>query len=55
MPLSIKPVAVCIYGVPNISFVLSVLLTDLNSFSFPVEAVPFSALIVCGMLFGRIY
>ena len=47
------PVAVCIYGVPYISFIFSFLQVDLNS--FPVKAVPLSVLITCGMPFSKIY
>ena len=53
MPLSTEPDAVCINGVSFISFMFSVLHTDLNS--FPVKAVPLSVLIVCGMTFSSIY
>ena len=53
MPLSTKPVAVCIYGVPYIIFIFSFLQVDLNS--FPVKAVALSVLITCGMPFSRIY
>ena len=40
MPLSIRPVAVCIYGEPYISFLFSFLHIDL--ISFPVKAVPYA-------------
>ena len=51
MPLSTRPVAVCLYGVQYTSFIFS--LSDLNL--VPVKAVPLSVLIVFGLLFSKIY
>ena len=46
MPLSTRPVAVCIYGVPYISFMISFSQIDLNSFT---SSNFLSFLIVCGI------
>ena len=53
IPISTNPVGVCIYGVPYISFMFRDLQISLNS--FPVKAVPLSALMVCGTPFNVMY